>query len=81
MQVKGSKIHVETQMYGRKRTYVYNECTKVCGDDHRIKWPLRDTEELKGHNFFLCEQFCIKRFKKVLKMIEKVSTIAAKSTE
>ena len=33
--------------------HVYNDYTKLCGDNHKIKWPLLDTEELKIHDFIV----------------------------
>ena len=32
---------------------LYDKYMKLCGDNHKIKWPLRNTEDLKPNDFSL----------------------------
>jgi hypothetical protein len=36
-----------------QETYIYDKYMKLCGDNHKIKWPLRNMEDLKTHDFCL----------------------------
>jgi hypothetical protein len=57
MRIKGSKIYAKTQICAKKRTY--HEYTKLCDENHKVKWPLHNTEDLKPHEFCFVGIICI----------------------
>ena len=38
-----------------QETHVYDKYTKLCGDNHKIKWTLCNTEDLKVPDFVFME--------------------------